>query len=209
VPELIAYQNSRYAQRYVSAVERIRARESEIAADGTDALASAVARNLFKLMAYKDEAEVARLSIDGQLQSALAEEFGPGARFAWKLHPPVLRALGVNRKITLGPWFKPAFQVLYSMRHLRGTPLNPFALGKVRRMERELIDEYLGVFQDLERHLTTDNYATAVELAELPDMIRGYEEIKVRNVARYRERLAALRAELEAPAAGRPRTAVS
>ena len=207
VPELIAYQNSRYAERYVTAVERIRARESAIAADGTDALASAVARNLFKLMAYKDEAEVARLSIDGQMQMALEEEFGPGARFAWKLHPPVLRALGVNRKITLGPWFKPAFQVLYGMRHLRGTPLNPFGLGKVRRMERELVDEYLGVLRDLERHITADNYATAVELAELPDMVRGYEAIKMRNVARYREQLAALHAELKAPATGRPRAA--
>ncbi|CDO86141.1 indolepyruvate ferredoxin oxidoreductase family protein [Mycobacterium triplex] len=206
VPELIAYQNVRYARRYASLVERIRARESEVTASGGDALASAVGRNLFKLMAYKDEAEVARLSIDGQLQAALDEEFGPGARIVYKLHPPALRALGVDRKVALGPWFKPAFHALYLMRHLRGTPLNPFGLGKVRRLERELIKEYIHVLTEIDQHLTTANHATAVEIAELPDMVRGYEDIKMRNVAKYRERLAELLAQLMA--SSDPATAV-
>jgi indolepyruvate ferredoxin oxidoreductase len=198
VPELVAYQNARYAERYATLVERIRARESEVAVGGT--LVSAVARNLFKLMAYKDEAEVARLSIDGQLQAALEEQFGPGARAAFKLHPPVFRALGVDHKITLGPWFKPVFRLLYAMRHLRGTPFNPFGPGKIRRMERALIEEYIDVLGDIDRHLTAANYATAVEIAGLPDMVRGYEEIKTRNVTGYHERLAQLRARLLAPA---------
>lgn len=198
VPELIAYQNTRYAERYATVVERIRARESEVAVDGT--LASAVARNLFKLMAYKDEAEVARLSIDGQLQAALEEQFGPGARAAFKLHPPVFRALGVDHKITLGPWFKPVFRLLYATRHLRGTPFNPFGPGKVRRLERALVEEYVDVLNEIDRHLTATNYGTAIEIAELPDMVRGYEEIKMRNVTKYRERLAQLRTQVMAPA---------
>jgi indolepyruvate ferredoxin oxidoreductase len=197
LPELIAYQNTRYAERYATLVERIRARDSEVAVGGT--LASAVARNLFKLMAYKDEAEVARLSIDGQLQAALEEQFGPGARAAFKLHPPVFRALGVDHKITLGAWFKPVFGLLYATRHLRGTPFNPFGLGEVRRLERELIEEYIDVLDEIDRHLTAANYPTAVEIAELPDMVRGYEEIKLRNVTIYRERLGQLRTQLMAP----------
>jgi indolepyruvate ferredoxin oxidoreductase len=198
VPELIAYQNTGYAERYATLVERVRARESGVAAGGT--LASAVARNLYKLMAYKDEAEVARLSIDGQLKAAVEDQFGTGTRAAFKLHPPVFRALGVNRKITLGPWFTPVFGLLYATRHLRGTPLNPFGLGKVRRLERELIEEYIDVLDEIDRHLTAQNYATAVEIAELPDIVRGYEEIKMRNVTAYRERLALLRVELSAQA---------
>ena len=194
VAELIAYQNTRYAERYVTVVERIRAREAEVAS--ADVLTSAVARNLFKLMAYKDEAEVARLSIDGQLQDALNEQFGPGARAAWKLHPPVFRALGMDRKITLGPRFRPFFGLLYATRHLRGTPLNPFGMGKVRRLERDLAEEYFLVLDEIERHLTADNHATAVEIAELPDMVRGYEEIKMRNAIRYRQQLAEYRDQL-------------
>lgn len=196
VPELIAYQNARYAERYVTIVERIRARESEVI--GTDAgpLAQAVALNLFKLMAYKDEAEVARLSIDGQLRAALEEQFGGEVSFAWKLHPPAFRAFGLNRKITLGRWFTPVFAALYATRHVRGTPFNPFGLGKIRRMERQLVEEYAALLDEVADRLTIANHATAVEIAELPDMIRGYEEIKVHNVAEYHERLATLRARL-------------
>ncbi|MEV6338842.1 indolepyruvate ferredoxin oxidoreductase family protein [Nocardia vinacea] len=204
VPELIAYQNARYAQRYADLVQRIHTREITVTGADSEKLTSAVARNLFKLMAYKDEAEVARLNIDGQLQAALEEEFGPGARAAWKLHPPVFRALGLDRKITLGPWFKPAFHALYATRHLRGTWFNPFAPGKVRRLERELIEEYIGILDEIERHLTNVNYDIAVEIAELPDMIRGYEEIKIRNADAYHKRLAQLRTQLTATTAATP-----
>ena len=194
VAELIAYQNTRYAERYAAVVEKIRVRESAVAVE--DTLAKAVARNLFKLMAYKDEAEVARLSVDGQLRAALEEQFGPGTRASFRLHPPVFRALGADQKITLGPWFTPVFSMLYATRHLRGTPLNPFGLGKVRRLERELIEEYLDVIDEIDRHLSPANHATAIEIANLPDMVRGYEEIKVRNVVRYRDRLTSLRTQL-------------
>ncbi|MGW6425073.1 indolepyruvate ferredoxin oxidoreductase family protein [Nocardia sp. NPDC055053] len=201
VPELIAYQNARYAQRYADVVERIRALETVVVGPDSEALTTAVAHNLFKLMAYKDEAEVARLNIDGQLQVALEQEFGPGVRAKWKLHPPIFRAMGLDRKITLGPWFKPAFHVLYATRHLRGTRFNPFGPGEVRRLERELIDEYIGVLKEIEQHLTLANYNTAIEIAELPDIVRGYEEIKIRNTGAYRKQLAGLLVQFTTPAA--------
>lgn len=208
VPELIAYQNVAYATAYVEQVEHTRRWEAALPGVDGDEVTLAVARNLFKLMAYKDEAEVARLNIDGQLQDALQEEFGPGARFAWKLHPPVFRALGLNRKITLGPWFKPAFHTLYAMRHLRGKPINPFGLGKVRRTERELITEYVGGLDRIRQRSTAEGHAIAVEIAALPDMVRGYEEIKLRNVEAYRVRRAELFLELQTPSP-RPATASS
>jgi indolepyruvate ferredoxin oxidoreductase len=203
--ELIAYQNRRYAERYVRRVEAVRRWEAQtLQTDG--AYAIAVATALFKLMAYKDESEVARLSIDGELQAAITEEFGPGARFAWKLHPPIFRALGLNHKITLGPWFKPIYQVLYLLRHLRGTPLNPFGLGNVRKLERTLIDEYVTGLEQIEQTATPQTQHLAIEIASLPDMIRGYEHIKARNVDRYRARRDELMRQLagtEQPAAVR------
>src|SRR5690606_11554396 len=118
------YQDRRYAARYADDVERVRAAE-ERAVPGSTELAEAVARNLHKLMAYKDEYEVARLSLDPALAAEVEARFGAGARYAWKLHPPVLRALGLQRKITLGRWATPVFRLLRAMRRLRGTPLDP------------------------------------------------------------------------------------
>jgi indolepyruvate ferredoxin oxidoreductase len=93
-----------------------------------------VARYLYKLMAYKDEYEVARLALEPALGAGLEAEFGPGARASWRLHPPVLRALGMKRKIALGPWFVPAFRVLRAMHGVRGTWMDPF--GRAPRPAR-------------------------------------------------------------------------
>jgi indolepyruvate ferredoxin oxidoreductase len=191
VAELIEYQNVKYATTYLENVERARRWEVALPRAGTD-FAEGVAKNLFKLMAYKDEAEVARLSINGELQRAIAEEFGPDVRAAWKLHPPVLRAMGMKRKITLGPWAAPAFRVLYAMRHLRGTPVNPFGVGAVRRLERDLIRQYVEGLDTIIAVATADEYAIAVEIAGLPDMIRGYEHVKLGNVEKYQQRRDAL-----------------
>ncbi|HEX3962223.1 MAG TPA: indolepyruvate ferredoxin oxidoreductase family protein [Trebonia sp.] len=199
VPELTAFQDEACGRSYASFVERVRAREAE--ATGTDLLARAVAENLFKLTAYKDEYEVARLSLDPRLAREVEAEFGRGARYRYQLHPPVLRALGMHRKISLGPWARPALRVLIAMRRLRGTPLDPFGRTGVRRLERALISEYRDLVTRILDGLTSGNLTTAVELAGLPDMIRGYEEVKLRSVGVYRERLAALAAEF--PAAGR------
>ncbi len=101
-------------------------------------LTDAYARNLFKLMAYKDEYEVARLSLDPALDEQVVAQFGEQARYSYRLHPPVLRALGMKKKITLGSWVRPGFGLLYAGRRLRGTGLDVFGRTEVRRTERAL-----------------------------------------------------------------------
>jgi indolepyruvate ferredoxin oxidoreductase len=198
--DLTAYQDQAYARRYLDAVERVRAAERDATPDST-AVTEAVARYLYKLMAYKDEYEVARLSLEPSLGAGLEAEFGPGARASWRLHPPVLRALGLKKKVALGPWFVPAFRVLRAMRGVRGTRLDPFGRTRVRVVERELIEEYLGLVDELARRLSPATAELAVQLASLPDVVRGYEDVKLRNVDAYHQSLAALRAELDPPAA--------
>ena len=108
----------------------------------------------------------------------------------------------MKRKIALGPWFVPAFRVLRAMRGLRGTWLDPFGRTRVRVAERELIEEYLGLVEHLIGRLSPDTATLAVRLAELPDGVRGYEDIKMRNVESYHQSLAELRAELDSSAPG-------
>ncbi|SFX61251.1 indolepyruvate ferredoxin oxidoreductase [Streptomyces atratus] len=191
VPDLIAYQNAAYATRYARFVERVRRAEGE-RVPGSTALTEAVARHLHKLMAYKDEYEVARLSLDPEAEREVKARFGDGARISYRLHPPVLRALGMTRKIELGPWFKPAFHALAAMRRLRGTRLDPFGAARVRRTERALVSEYEATITEVCRNLDEDCHGLAVEIASLPDTVRGYEEIKMASVARYRTRSAEL-----------------
>ena len=112
VPELVAYQDAAYARRYAELVRRVHVTEQERAPGHTE-LTEAVARQLFKLMAYKDEYEVARLHLDAVEQAKLQAEFGEGAKVYFMLHPPLLRALGLERKLKLGAWFVPVFRRLY------------------------------------------------------------------------------------------------
>jgi indolepyruvate ferredoxin oxidoreductase len=200
VPELVAYQDEAYARRYAEAVRRVHATEQE-RTPGHSELAQAVARHLFKLMAYKDEYEVARLHLDAVEQAKMRAEFGEDAKVWFNLHPPMLRAMGLDRKLKLGSWFVPSFRALYRMRRLRGTKLDPFGKAKVRRVERELIGEYEGMVARALAPLSPDNHGTALELLELPDLIRGYEEIKLRNVTLFRKRAQAIEKRL---AAGKP-----
>jgi indolepyruvate ferredoxin oxidoreductase len=187
--DLAAYQDSRYAQAYVRFASRVRELETQ-AVPGETALTEAVARNLYKLMAYKDEYEVARLSLDPGFEAAVRAERGPDARISYLLHPPVFRALGLRRKLSLGRWFKPAFRALYAMRRLRGTAWDPFGHSHVRRTERELVAEYRAIVERALEGLNAATHERAVTLAELPDLIRGYEDIKLESVSRYRSRLA-------------------
>jgi indolepyruvate ferredoxin oxidoreductase len=205
VPELRAYQNLGYAERYVDFLREVKAAEEE-RTPGKSALTEAVARNLFKLMGYKDEYEVARLHLDAAEAAKRRLEFGERARFAFRLQPPLLRALGLKRKVRLGRWFVPVFRLLHGMRRLRGTPFDPFRWTKVRRVERALIGEYEELVTWTLTRLSGQNHELAVELCELPDVIRGYEEIKLRNVVLYRKRAAALRRRLESavPAGPQP-----
>ncbi|MEA2454630.1 MAG: indolepyruvate ferredoxin oxidoreductase [Thermoleophilaceae bacterium] len=195
VPELVAYQDEAYARRYAELVRRVHVAEQE-RTPGHAELAEAVARQLFKLMAYKDEYEVARLHLDAVEQAKLRSEFGEDAKIAFNLHPPLLRAMGLDRKLKLGSWFVPSFRALYRMRRLRGTRLDPFGRARVRRVERELIGEYEEMIAEALAQLTPDSHATALELLELPDVVRGYEEIKLRNVALFRKRAQPLRKRL-------------
>jgi len=191
VPELIAYRSAGYARAYVQFVRRVR--EAEAAAvPGESRLAEAVARYLFKLMAYKDEYEVARLSLKPDIGRALAEEFPGGVKLSYNLHPPMLRAFGLKEKLKLGPWFGSVFSVLARMKVLRGTPLDPFGFAAVRRVERQLVGEYRALVEKALVGLSPESYERAVKLAGLPDVIRGYEEIKLRNVQRFRDEVRAL-----------------
>jgi indolepyruvate ferredoxin oxidoreductase len=148
-------------------------------------------------MAYKDEYEVARLHLDTFEQARLRREFGEEAKVWINLHPPLFRALGLKRKLKLGRWFTPALHVLRGMRRVRGTPFDLFGYAKVRRVERALVGEYEQLVELALARLAPDTHALAVELCELPDVIRGYEEIKLRNVALFRVRAKALRTRLE------------
>jgi indolepyruvate ferredoxin oxidoreductase len=154
---------------------------------GDSRLSEAVARYLFKLMAYKDEYEVARLSLKREVHVVLVNQFGSQAAVRYHLHPPFLRALGVKKKIKFGGWFKMVYRLLSAMRRLRGTAFDVFGLAKVRRIERHLITQYRRLIEVALDDLSPDNYAQAVKLASLPDLIRGYEAIKLRNIQRFWE----------------------
>jgi indolepyruvate ferredoxin oxidoreductase len=200
VRELQAYQDRGYARRYATWVEKIRAREAEVVSG--EALAEAVAANLFKLMAYKDEYEVSRLHLDAHETEKIRGQFGSDARVRIMLHPPVLKAMGVQRKIGVpsGPAGTAMFRVLSSMKRLRNTRLDPFGRDHVRVVERELIAEYEGLLGEILASVNPYNHDVAVRLAGLPDLVRGYDEVKLANVEAYRQQVAQLRAQLSEPA---------
>ena len=194
--ELAGYQNQAYAERYRAVIARVQAAAAPL--DG-DALVEAAARGLYKLMAYKDEYEVARLYTDGRFASALAEQFEDGAKLNFHLAPPIMakrdKVTGEARKRRFGPWMMPAFRALARLKGLRGTALDPFGYTDERRTERALIGEYEALLDQLLDGLTADNLQEAVEIARLAIEVRGYGHIKERAVEAYRaalpERLAA------------------
>ncbi len=193
--ELVEYADTRYARDYLDVVARV------AHSAGGPALTDAVARNLYKLMAYKDEYEVARLTADPEFAAQIAADYGSDAQVAVRLHPPVLRAMGRTEKMAFGARTAPLLAGLARMKRLRGTRFDPFGYTEIRRTERALIVEYrTAIDRVLEaissRSLTAEQMPTAVRLAELPDMVRGYEEIKMNNVGRYRDEMERLLGEL-------------
>jgi indolepyruvate ferredoxin oxidoreductase len=196
-PDLAAYQDMAYARSYLELVRKAAAIERELT-PGRTAIAEAVARNLYKLMAYKDEYEVARLLLRGSADPEIRERFPDGARVYWHLHPPFLRALGLKRKLRLGRWARPALVLLRAMRRLRGTALDLFGRAEVRRVERALVAEYRDLVLRTLDLLSPATHEAAAQIAALPDLVRGYESIKLRNVAQFRERAAALQTTLRA-----------
>jgi indolepyruvate ferredoxin oxidoreductase len=186
--ELVAYQDGAYAERYLADVERVWARERAASHDGGSAVTGAYTRGLFKLMAYKDEYEVARLHLDARERRRVVDEFGPGAKVQVMLHPPLLRAMGLKRKIRLGAPAFGTFRVLRSLRRVRGTRLDPFGYAKVRRVERELVGEYRELVDRALGHLSGATSDRVAAVAALADVVRGYEHVKLGNVEEFRRR---------------------
>ncbi|ANN68800.1 indolepyruvate ferredoxin oxidoreductase family protein [Bordetella bronchialis] len=183
------YQSAAYARRYVEFVEQVAAAESS--ATGTSRLAQAVARNYFKLMAYKDEYEVARLYSDGAFLRRIGEQFEGDWKLNFHLAPPGLArrdADGHLVKRAYGPWMMKAFRVLSKARFLRGTPFDPFGHTRERRGERALIQQYRETIASLLPRLGRGNLDLAVALAELPEEIRGYGHIKEAAMAKAEAR---------------------
>ncbi|WP_120993027.1 indolepyruvate ferredoxin oxidoreductase family protein [Stutzerimonas urumqiensis] len=185
---LTRYQSARYARRYQALVERVRQADRE----PDQALTEAVARYYFKLLAYKDEYEVARLYSEPAFRQRLASQFEGDYRLQFHLAPAWLAkrdpVTGEPRKREFGPWMLNAFEVLAKFRFLRGTPLDPFGYGADRKLERELIGEYERTVESLLSQLKPGNYRTAVAIAALPEQIRGFGPIKERSVAAVRQR---------------------
>ncbi len=182
---LTAYQSKRYARRYSALVEKVRAAEAE-KAPGQSALTEAVARYLFKLMAYKDEYEVARLYTDSSFVDRVKASFDGDLRFEFHLAPPLLAKrnplTGEPKKMTFGPWMLKVFGVLARFKFLRGTPLDPFAYSEDRRIERRLVADYQSLLDKIITELTPFNHQTAVGLASVPEKIRGYGPVKQRHL---------------------------
>ena len=193
--ELTAYWNEKYAVRYRALVRRVEAAEAE-KAGGLSGLAEAVARNYFKLLAYKDEYEVARLYTDGGFRRQLAEVFEGDYRLKVHLAPPLFAerdpATGELRKKAYGPWVFAAFGLLARLKVLRGTRLDIFGYSEERRAERRLIADYESTVGALIDGLDHDNHALAVEIAAIPEHIRGFGHVKARAVVEAEEHRAAL-----------------
>jgi indolepyruvate ferredoxin oxidoreductase len=199
---LTAYQDEPYAARYRTWVDRVKAAEAE-RAPGKTALADAVARHLFKLMAYKDEYEVARLYSDGSFRRQVRSEIaGESLRFFVHLAPPLLAridsATGEPKKLTFGPWIFAVFKLLAKFKRLRGTAFDPFGYSRERRTERALIGDYERMLTEVLAKLDAGNHHIAVGLAAVPEKIRGFGHVKMRHLQSAKAEEAALMEQFRA-----------
>ena len=187
--ELAAYQDAAYARRYTALVESARQAEGALGANPRP-LTEAVARAYYRLLASKDEYEVARLYTDGRFGAAVGAAFESGSALRFWFVPPGLAradpATGEPRKRTFGAWMLPALRMLARMKALRGTALDPFARTADRRLERALLAEYEATLREVLPALTRENHAIAVELARVPERIRGFGPVKRRAAAAAR-----------------------
>jgi indolepyruvate ferredoxin oxidoreductase len=187
---LIAYQNADYADRYLTFVNQVRGAE-ERHVPNSQTLTTAVARALFKLMAYKDEYEVARLHMETGFQEKLRQEFEGDFAIRYHLAPPMLSfgrdARGRPLKRQFGRWIQPAFRLLARLKFLRGTPLDAFGYTHERRMERGLIDWYEKLMTDLTPWISPDTIEHAIKIATAPMDIRGYGPLKMQAVAKVQK----------------------
>ena len=205
---LTGYQSAAYAAEYRAFVDKVRAAEENLGR-GLH-LTEAVARYLFKLMAYKDEYEVARLHTDAAFTQQIADMFEGDYRIVHHLAPPTLAAKndrGEPVKKAYGPWMRRAMGWLARCKGLRGTALDPFGRTEERRTERALIQEYRVCIDELLAGLTAERLALALEIARIPEEIRGYGHVKARHLQAARARWAALMQRWRAPAAAARQTA--
>ena len=183
---LTDYQNAAYAQRYHDVVAQVQAAEAPL---GKTTLSEAVARNLFKLMAYKDEYEVARLHSDAAFLKRIEDQFEGEYQLHYHLAPPLLapkNERGELLKRRFGPAMGRVFRVLARLKGLRGTPFDPFGRTAERREERALIEDYQACVTELLAGLQPERHALAVQIARLPEQIRGYGHVKARHLAAVR-----------------------
>jgi len=199
--DLAAYQDEAYAKRYLTRVEEVARAEAPL---GSEALTRAVAVNLYKLMAYKDEYEVARLYADGRFAAYRAEVF-KGGKAKVLLSPPILSprdSEGRPRKLAFGGWMLHlTFPVLARLKRLRGTPFDPFGGSEERRSERALIARYEAGLGRLLQGLSRERLDLAVQIARVPDAIRGFGHVKATAIEAAEAEEARLWREWEAPAA--------
>jgi len=203
VAYLTAYQDAAYAERYRALVERVRDAERE-RTPGRSGLAEAVAHYYHKLLAYKDEYEVARLYSDGTFLKAVAAQFEGDYRLEFNLAPPLAAArdpdTGHLKKRAFGPWMMRAFRLLAGLRHLRGTRLDIFGHSAERKLERQLIADYERIVDELLTGLDHTNHDLAVQIAQIPEQIRGYGHVKQAHLEKARAHEAELLATFRAPA---------
>ncbi|MBV9758651.1 MAG: 2-oxoacid:acceptor oxidoreductase family protein, partial [Alphaproteobacteria bacterium] len=183
--DLVGYQSRRLARKYRALVARVREREAAVVR-GSTALTEAVARNYHKLLAYKDEYEVARLYASAEFRRALAAEFEGDYKLKFHLAPPLLakrdKLTGQLQKQEFGPWMMPAFRVLRHFKRLRGTRLDIFGRTEERQQERALIVEYEALIDEILSALTESNLEVAIALASVPHRITGFGHVKERNI---------------------------
>jgi indolepyruvate ferredoxin oxidoreductase len=195
VKELTAYQDAAYARRYTALVERVREAEQAKAPKQTR-LTEAVARYYYKLLAYKDEYEVARLYTDGEFMKRVNETFEGDFKLRFHLAPPLLArpdpVTGEPRKRSYSPWMWHVFKVLAKLKGLRGTAFDVFGYSEDRKLERRLLAEYEQMIDELATRLDRGNYEAAVELASVPELIRGFGHVKKRHVEHAKKREAEL-----------------
>ncbi|MCF8795366.1 indolepyruvate ferredoxin oxidoreductase family protein [Xanthomonas campestris] len=200
---LTDYQDAAYAQQYRALVERVRTHEAQ-RAPGSTALSAAVARYAFKLMAYKDEYEVARLYTRGDFQRRVQQQFEGDYQLRFHLAPPLFAKKDANGqpiKREYGPWMFSAFKLLARLKFLRGGKLDVFGYTAERRGERQLIADYLATVNTLLQRLDNDNVGLAAQIASIPEHIRGYGHVKDAHLHEAKAREAALLAQWRNPKA--------
>jgi indolepyruvate ferredoxin oxidoreductase len=203
---LTGYQDAAYAEKYRSLVERVKQAET-LRMKGLTGFSEAVARYYFKLLAYKDEYEVARLYADPAFMQKIKSQFEGDYKLHFHLAPPLLAkrdpGTGELRKAEYGTWVFTAFKLLAKLRGLRGTGFDVFGYTQERRMERQLIGEYEATIDELVGKLSGDNHALAVKIASIPEEIRGYGHVKERNLGIAKAKQADLLAAFHSPEAVR------